>query len=78
MEKIRSAFGKFVSGLNYIGLAACFVTVFVVAIDVILRKVSGAQLSVKGSKTNNGYLYRCVVKNTKGSVTSKNAKLTVK
>ena len=44
-------------------------------------KMSGktaATLSVKGSKTNNGYLYRCVVKNTKGSVTSKNAKLTVK
>ena len=39
---------------------------------------TAATLSVKGSKTNNGYLYRCVVKNTKGSVTSKNAKLTVK
>ena len=44
-------------------------------------KMSGktaATLSVKGSKTNNGYLYRCIVKNSKGSVTSKNAKLTVK
>ncbi len=49
MEKIRNAFGKFVCGLNYIGMAACFATVFVVAIDVILRKVSGAQLSIKGS-----------------------------
>ena len=55
MEKIRNGFGKFVSGLNYIGLAACFVTVFVVAIDVILRKVSGAQLSVKGSNEFSAY-----------------------
>ena len=55
MEKIRNAFGKFVSGLNYVGLAACFVMVFVVAIDVILRKVSGAQLSIKGSNEFSAY-----------------------
>ena len=55
MEKIRNAFGKFVSALNYIGLAACFVMVFVVAIDVILRKVSGAQLSIKGSNEFSAY-----------------------
>ena len=55
MEKIRNAFGKFVSGLNYIGLAACFVMVFVVAIDVILRKLSGAQLSIKGSNEFSAY-----------------------
>jgi hypothetical protein len=30
------------------------------------------------SKSNNGYLYRCVVKNTKGSVNSSAAKLTLK
>ena len=44
-------------------------------------KMSGktkATLSVKASKSNKGYMYRCVVKNTKGSVTSKGAKLTVK
>ena len=55
MEKIRKGFGKFVCGLNYIGLAACFVMVFVVAIDVILRKVSGAQLSIKGSNEFSAY-----------------------
>ena len=55
MEKIRSAFGKFVRGLNSIGLAACFVMVFVVAIDVILRKVSGARLSIKGSNEFSAY-----------------------
>ena len=57
MEKIRNAFGKFVSGLNYIGLAACFVMVFVVAIDVILRKVSGAQLSC-ARETEGGLFLR--------------------
>lgn len=55
MEKIRKGFSKFVCGLNYIGLAACFVMVFVVAIDVILRKVSGAQLSIKGSNEFSAY-----------------------
>ena len=55
MQKIRNAFGKFVSGLNYIGLAACFVMVFVVAIDVILRKVSGAKLSIRGSNEFSAY-----------------------
>ena len=55
MQKIRSAVGKFVSILNYVGLASCFVMVFVVAIDVILRKVSGAQLSIKGSNEFSAY-----------------------
>ncbi len=55
MEKIRKAFGKIVSGVNYVGLAACFVMVFVVAIDVILRKVTGAKLSIKGSNEFSAY-----------------------
>ena len=38
---------------------------------------TSATLSVTVSKTNNGYLYRCIVKNTKGSVTSTAAKLTM-
>ncbi len=55
MQKIRNAFGKFVSALNYVGLASCFVMVFVVAIDVILRKASGAQYSIKGSNEFSAY-----------------------
>ena len=39
---------------------------------------TSATLSFKVAKTNNNYLYRCIVKNTKGSVTSASAKLTVK
>ncbi len=45
------------------------------------KKYSGktaASLTVKGSKKNNGYRYRCVVKNSYGKVTSSSVKLTVK
>ncbi len=44
-------------------------------------KLSGktsATLSLKAAKKNNGWLYRCVVKNDIGSVNSKGVKLTVK
>ena len=36
------------------------------------------KLEITGSRTNNGCRYRCVVKNSYGSVTSASAKLTVK
>ena len=38
---------------------------------------TSATLSFKGSETNNGYLYRCEVTNSCGSVTSSSARLTV-
>ena len=38
---------------------------------------TSASLPVTGSSTNNGCLYRCVVKNSYGSVTSSQVKLTV-
>ena len=38
---------------------------------------TAATLSITGSSTNNGCLYRCVVKNSYGSVTTSSAKLTV-
>jgi len=55
LEKIRNAVSKVVSGANYVGMATCFIMVFVVAIDVILRKVSGQQLSIKGSNEFSAY-----------------------
>ena len=36
-------------------MAVCFVMVFVVAIDVILRKVSGQAISIKGSNEFSSY-----------------------
>ena len=56
MTKIRNAVAKFISGVNYIAMAACFVCVFVVAIDVILRKVSGQKLSITGSNELSTFL----------------------
>ncbi len=38
---------------------------------------TSASLKITASATNNGCLYRCVVKNTKGSVTTAQARLTV-
>ena len=55
MTKIRNAVSKFVSGVSYISMAVCFVMVFVVAIDVILRKVSGQTISIKGSNEFSSY-----------------------
>ncbi len=55
MKKIRDAVSKFVNGANYIGMAVCFVMVFVVAIDVILRKVTGQRLSIRGSNEFSSY-----------------------
>jgi len=56
MTKIRNAVAKVVSGFNYIAMAACFICVFVVAIDVILRKVSGQTVSIKGSNELSTFL----------------------
>lgn len=61
MEKIRNPIGKFVCGVNYIAMAVCFVMVFVVAIDVILRKVSGQTLSIRGSNEFSAYFLIVVV-----------------
>lgn len=55
MEKIRNGFSKVVLGVNYAGLLSCFVMVFVVAIDVILRKIPGSVYSIKGSNEFSAY-----------------------
>ena len=55
MKKIRDAISKVVNGFSYISMAVCFVMVFVVAIDVILRKVSGQAISIKGSNEFSSY-----------------------
>lgn len=55
MKKIRDAVSKVINGVSYISMAVCFVMVFVVAIDVILRKVSGQTMSIKGSNEFSSY-----------------------
>lgn len=61
MNKIRNAVSKFVNGVNYISMAVCFVMVFVVAIDVILRKVSNQSMSIRGSNEFSAYFLIVVV-----------------
>lgn len=61
MEKIRNVISKFVNGVNYIAMAVCFVMVFVVAIDVILRKVSGQNITIKGSNEFSAYFLIVIV-----------------
>lgn len=49
LQKFRASFGRVVTGIGFLGLAALFVIVFVVAIDVILRKSTGSALRINGS-----------------------------
>jgi TRAP-type C4-dicarboxylate transport system permease small subunit len=56
MTKIRNAVAKVVRAINYVAMAACFLCVFVVSIDVILRKVSGQRLSISGSNEMSQFL----------------------
>jgi len=55
LKRIRDGVSKVVLAVNSLGLLACFVMVFVVAIDVILRKVSGNAVSIKGSNEFSSY-----------------------
>ena len=61
MKKIRDAVSKVVNGFSYISMLVCFVMVFVVAIDVILRKVSGQTISIKGSNEFSSYFLIVIV-----------------
>lgn len=61
LEKVRNAVGKFVTGVSYISMAVCFVMVFVVAIDVILRKLSGQSISIPGSNEFSSYFLIVIV-----------------
>lgn len=55
MNKLRNYVAKVVNGFNYIGMAVCFVMVFVVAIDVILRKLTNQVMSINGSNEFSQY-----------------------
>jgi len=63
LQKVRDVIGKISDWINYIGLASLFVMVFIVAIDVIMRKVSGSRASIKGSNelTVNLMVFACVL-----------------
>lgn len=49
LKKFRDGFGRVVTAVSYVGLALLFAMVFIVAVDVILRKISNSTVSIKGS-----------------------------
>lgn len=49
LQKFRARFGHVVTGIGFLGLAAIFIIVIVVTIDVVLRKISGSTFRIDGS-----------------------------
>lgn len=45
LKKFRDGFGRFVNGVSYIGLVLLFAMVFIVAIDIILRKLQVGRIN---------------------------------
>ena len=54
LQKLRDGFSRVVAAVNYAALASCFAMVFVVAIDVVLRKLRLG--SIAGSNELTTYL----------------------
>ncbi|MCL2121971.1 MAG: TRAP transporter small permease subunit [Clostridiales bacterium] len=54
LQKLRGGFGRVVSVANYAALVSCFMMVFIVAVDVILRKLQLG--SIAGSNELTTYL----------------------
>jgi TRAP-type C4-dicarboxylate transport system permease small subunit len=63
LKRFYDAVGKVSNAVNHIGLASLFAMVFIVAIDVILRKLTGNAASIRGSNELTVYLmvYACVL-----------------
>ena len=56
MEIMRNKLAKAVVYVNILGMISCLVTVLVVTLDVIVRKVSGGSLAIPGSSELSAYL----------------------
>ena len=55
LQKFRAGFGRVVNGIGYVALVLLFVMVIVVAVDVILRKVSNGAMRIDGSNEITGF-----------------------
>jgi len=55
LQKFRAAFGRVVVGIGYISLVMLFIMVIVVAVDVVLRKISGGSMRIDGSNEITGF-----------------------
>ncbi len=55
LADLRTKVGNLITWVSYIAMAVCFVMVFVVSIDVILRKLTGQSVSIPGSNEFSAY-----------------------
>ena len=55
LQKFRAGFGRIVIGIGYVALVMLFVMVVVVAVDVVLRKISGGSMRIDGSNEITGF-----------------------
>ena len=55
LQKFRAGFGRVVNGIGYVALVLLFVMVVVVAVDVVLRKVSNGAMRIDGSNEITGF-----------------------
>ena len=49
LQKIRSGASRVITGIGYAGLLFLFAMVVIVAVDVVIRKLSGGGLKIRGS-----------------------------
>ena len=56
LQEFRTGFGRIVTGIGYLALVALFAMTIVVAVDVVLRKISGGSLRINGSNELTGFL----------------------
>jgi len=61
LQKARTAFGKVITGVGYLAFAALFVMVFIVAVDVILRKTGVGRIHGSNEYTTSVMVIICML-----------------
>ena len=61
LQRIRTAFGKVIVGVGYLAFAALFVMVFIVAVDVILRKTGIGRIHGSNEYTTSVMVIICML-----------------
>ena len=61
LQKARTAFGKVIIGVGYLAFAALFVMVFIVAVDVILRKLGIGRIDGSNEYTTSVMVIICML-----------------
>ena len=56
LQKFRAGFGRVVTAIGYVALVCLFAMAIIVAVDVLLRKISGSTMRIDGSNELTGFL----------------------